>query len=242
MNYIERITKYVYARWPFRHTLGCVDSNLSKMVSDCNAERWHLYAITSRISRRHVCIPCAWVADNFSSNSFIFEPGCGSGANLLWLAEHGFTRLAGADIKDSAIELARRLAQKAELPVRLWRDNSLSPSFLPKNVDVLLSLNWLYHIPGSSFSDFLRLYAPCLSSRGVVVCDMVDEKYNTMSGNEYHTQDKRKPVEDRRSSEYTIRMSRSGMEAVAAKHDLRLVKYTSFASFPPRAAYLFQRA
>ncbi len=242
MNCIKSISRYIYERWPFRHLLRCVDGTLPKLVSDCNAESWHLYAIKRRIFRRHVCIPCAWVADHFPAGASVFEPGCGSGANLLWLAERGFTSLAGADIKDSAVTLGRKLAQKAGLTVKLWRDNSLKPSLTPANVDVILSLNWLYHIPGATFGDFLRLYAPCLSPKGAVVCDMVDDGYNSMPGNRYHTDDGNMPIEHRRASEYTLRMSRADMEATALGHGLKLVKYRIFSGRPPRAAYMFQRA
>ena len=58
---------------------------------------------------RHVCIACGWLADSLPRDARIFEPGCGSGANLLWLAQQGFTRLQGADISAEVVALCRGL-------------------------------------------------------------------------------------------------------------------------------------
>lgn len=232
---------YIRARWPLYHTVHCVDNTLAQMIADCGAENWHLFAIRKRMWRKHVCMPCAWIAGNISPHASIFEPGCGSGANLLWLAERGFTQLSGADIQAPAVHLAQQLAKKANFPVRIWQDDSLKPAILPSNVDVILSVNWLYHVPGTCFNNFLHTYAPCLSAQGVIICDMIDTRYNNVTDNQYHTKDFRLPRSQRRVSEYTMRVSKADMKSIAAKHGLHLIKHTQFYARPQRTAYVFGR-
>lgn len=82
---LNPILLYLRDRWPFAHAVKV--SNIEKMVKMCGADPWHIYALKSRIWRRHVCIACNWVTDCTGPNELVYEPGCGSGANLLWLAQ-----------------------------------------------------------------------------------------------------------------------------------------------------------
>lgn len=238
---LKKTLHYLREHWPLYHKIQCIDDSLPKLIKDCGAEDWHLFAIRKRMWRKHVCNPCAWIANNIPVDASIFEPGCGSGANLLWLAEKGFTQLSGADIQAPAVQLAQKLAKKANLPICVWQDNSLQPTILPRNVDVILSVNWLYHVRETSFNDFLRLYTPCLSPTGVIICDMIDTRYNAVTNNQYHTKDYHLPPSQRRASEYTMRLSKGEMANIADRHDLKLIKHTPFYARPQRTAYVFAR-
>ena len=93
---------FIRDRWPFSHSVEVGD--IEKLVSRCGADPWHIYAIRNRIWRRHVCIACNWVTDCTEPHSCVFEPGCGSGVNLLWLAQKkGFSNLIGSDISTEAV-------------------------------------------------------------------------------------------------------------------------------------------
>lgn len=146
---------YLLDRLPFGNSLeGISQRQLSKLMWQSKAPSWHEYAITSRKWRRHARTACRWLNAILPRNSSIFEPGCGSAANLLWLGQQGFQRLYGSDISNSALELGQNLASLLSLPLEVWHDDGLSPTHLPNGLDGILSVNWLYHIPGATLSDF----------------------------------------------------------------------------------------
>ncbi len=239
---LQTAVGYFRERWPFRHGLHLPEADVERLIRDCEAEPWHLYAIRKRIWRRHVCVACGWIADHLPADSFVFEPGCGSGANLLWLAERGFSRLTGTDISPQAVALCRELARCADAPMHVRQDDALHPRQLPEQVDVVLSVNWLYHIPGASLEAFLDTYRPCLKRRGKIVCDVVDASYNAVPGNGHHTSDGHLPEARRRPSEYTFRMSREEVVDVAASCGFRLLRDTRFTTVrPQRAVYMLER-
>lgn len=240
---VQNILKYSFAdifreRWPFRHKLGISPSRMQLLEKESSASAWHSYAINSRHWRRHVCIACGWIADHVPSGASIFEPGCGSGANLLWLATRGFCNVSGSDIDNTALHLCNALQKEMKLFFPVWEDDGLNPQKLPHVYDVLLSVNWLYHIKRASLKAFFEMYLHSLSNNGVVVCDVVDSSYDNIKNNIYHSDDSKKPVHARRPSEYTFRMSKDDVTTLAAKHDLRLRRYAKVYSIPPRAVYM----
>lgn len=173
----------------------------------------------------------------------IFEPGCGSGANLLWFGQKGFHRLYGSDIDEKAIDLGNRLSRTLEIPLDLWKDDGLSPDRVPEDLDAILSVNWLYHIEGASVSSFLDTYGPFVKVGGFIAFDMVTRGYDSMPGNQFHTDDQQKmPVEERRASEYKIRLDREELEAIGIRHGFALIHSTCFLlTNPQRAVYLWRK-
>lgn len=235
---LTALSGYIRDRWPFSHTVRI--AGLENFVERCHAEAWHIYAIKKRIWRRHVCVACGWLADSLPRDARIFEPGCGSGANLLWLAQQGFTRLQGADISAEVVALCRGLSHQTGASLDVWQDDGLAPTRPPRRVDAILSVNWLYHIPGASMESFLRTYRPCLNTGGKIVCDVVDASYNRVTDNEFHTRDRHLPPLRRRPSEYTFRLSREEMENIAARHGFSIVRHTLLRARPQRAVYLLE--
>lgn len=103
-------------------------------------------------------------------------------------------------------------------------------------------MNWLYHIPGASFSSFLETYSRALKVGGYLACDMVTRRYDKVPGNQYHTNDQKLPVEQRRPSEYKIRLGREEMRALGIRHGLALIRSTCFVlTNPQRSVYLFRK-
>lgn len=167
-------------RVPFGNALtGISREKLGQLMQKTGAPEWHSYAIASRKWRRHVTTACRWLNAALPKSAAIFEPGCGSGANLLWLAQHGFRRLYGSDIEGSALELGQDLAAELSLPLELWEDDSMAPVRMPRELDAILPVNWLCHIPGASFGAFLACYREVLKPGGYIACDMVTA---TMTG------------------------------------------------------------
>lgn len=228
-------------RWPFRHRLNIPSARVKLLVGASNTSPWHIYAINSRHWRRHVCIACGWIADVLPREVSIFEPGCGSGANLLWLATQGFNNLSGSDIDESAIHLCNALQSETNFSFPVWKDDGIEPQFPPQQCNVILSVNWLYHIKGASFESFIETYLPYLTSRGAIVCDMVDNAFNHVKNNEYHSRDWHKPVHARRPSEYTLRMSVDEVARVATRNGLRMVRYAKVYGIPQRTVYMLAR-
>ncbi len=234
---------YLLDRLPFGNSLeGISQRQLSKLMWQSKAPSWHEYAITSRKWRRHACTACRWLNAILPRNSSIFEPGCGSAANLLWLGQQGFQRLYGSDISNSALELGQNLASLLSLPLEVWHDDGLNPTHLPNGLDGILSVNWLYHIPGATLSDFLVRYRNALKIGGCLVCDMVTRQYDKIPGNQWHTKDRKLPEEKRRPSEYTLRLDASEVSCIACRNGFAMIKSTCFTlSRPQRAVYLLRR-
>ena len=234
---------YIRDRLPWGDGLPVSQARIEELLRQSGAEPWHAHAISHRASRRHACVACRWLAEVVPAGAHVFEPGCGSGANLLWLGLQGAGRLSGADISAEAVSMGRQLAQDMQMRLDIWQDNCLKPARLPEAVDGMVSVNWLYHIPGASLGDFLHTYAPVLKPGGYLALDMVTRHYDRQPGNQWHTMDRALPEAQRRPSEYTIRLDRHEVEAIARGQGFRLERATCFIlSRPQRAVYLLRRA
>ncbi|MCD7983615.1 MAG: class I SAM-dependent methyltransferase [Desulfovibrio sp.] len=239
---LTKVKNYVRDRWPFGHDLDIPPASLARLMSASGAEPWHLYAIQSRKWRRHVCAACAWLDEALPRNALIFEPGCGSGANLLWLAERGFRRLQGSDLSLEALCLCRDLAELQGRDLEVWRDDGMRPLRPPKEADAIISVNWLYHVPGASLAGFLATYRPTLRAGGLIACDVVDKAYDSVPGNRCHSDDLHLPEARRRPSEYTFRLDAAEVEGIARTEGFRVLRSARFTlGRPPRAVYLLQR-
>lgn len=237
---LNRILCYVQGWLGVRHYLRIPASYLRLCSQQSKASSWHTYAIRQRPWRPHVCVPCAWITQVLPRSAHIFEAGCGSGANLLWLRQEGFEHLSGNDISPTAVHMCRLLGQYRHSQVNAFVDDALQPQQPPKNVDALLSVNWLYHIPGASLGQFLQVYRECLSPKGYIVFDCISTRYNHLPNNQYHTKDLRLPEAQRRPSEYTFRMSRREVQDCIAEHGFTLVRHKRLRAWPPREAYMIQ--
>lgn len=224
--------------WPFNHRVKI--DGLESCIRLARAEEWHIYAIRKRHMRPHVCLACAWLAKNLARDARIFETGCGSGINLLWLGKKGFRNIYGADLSPAAVCLGRILADKLALPLEIWRDDSLAPKKMPDNIDGLISLNWLYHLPGANLGEFFAIYKNYLSPGASVVFDMVDKIYDSRKNNQYHTDDFVLPKERRRKTEYPLRLSRSEIIGIVEKHGFRVAHCARVWGAVPRTVWLVE--
>lgn len=224
--------------WPPAYTFKI--EGLESYIEMSQAEDWHLYAIRCRHKRPHVCLACKWLAQSLGHQARIFEAGCGSGINLLWLGRKGFGNISGADISPSAVNLGKHLASHLGLALDIWQDNSLEPSKVPHDIDGLISLNWLYHLPGATLESFLATYKKYLAPGARIVFDMVDASYNKRKNNEFHTDDFELPRERRRASEYPLRLSREEVIAIAQSMGLKVARYAAVWGPVPRTVWLVE--
>ena len=134
------------------------------------------------------------------------------------------------------------LASLLSLPLEVWHDDGLSPTHLPNGLDGILSVNWLYHIPGATLSDFLARYRNALKIGGYLVCDMVTRQYDKISGNQWHTKDRKLPEEKRRPSEYTLRLDASEVSCIACRNGFAMIKSTCFTLSRPQRGSVFTQA
>lgn len=86
-----------------------------------------------------------WIVNHIPNDGLIFEIGCGCGANLIWLAQHGFHNLVGSNGSASAIAATERLADLAQQKISV----RIAGGFVPSEGDVtaLLAINCIYYAP-----------------------------------------------------------------------------------------------
>lgn len=224
--------------WPFGQRVWIDDLPLH--IQNAQADPWHLYAIRQRHRRPHVCLACIWLAQALARDSRIFEAGCGSGVNLLWLGRQGFQNLAGSDLSPSAVALSQVLAKTTGVELHITQEDSLNPQPAHKQIDGLISVNWLYHLEKASLEAFLNAYRQAMAPGGKVVFDMIDASYNKTANNEYHTDDHSLPVARRRTSEYKIRMSVNQVLAAISRQGYRLLRKASVGWRIPRTVWLIE--
>ena len=235
------IGRFLKERWPYRHKICVSQSQLEAFAEQCGAKRFHSRAIRQRIWRRHVCIACSWIVDYLPNDVSVFEPGCGCGSNLLWLALRGFHNISGTDIDRTALNLCYALQKKFALSFQVFEDDCMLPKHPTLQHDVILSVNWLYHIPNASLDIFLENYLPCLKSNGIIIFDMIDSAYNNVKNNQYHSEDSKKLQHERRPSEYTFRMSNQDVAESVSKHGLHIVRHAKIYAVPQRNVYILSR-
>lgn len=223
------------------HRLPIPEERVRAFVKASRAESWQALGILYRPSRPHVCVSCDWLCELLPRDAHIFEPACGSGANLLWLYTQGFSSVSGTDIAPSAVSLATLLAQYMDIPLQISIDDALNPKHIPQNIDALLSINWLYHIHNVSLEHFFDAYSTHITRNGYIIFDMICDSYSQMHNQQWHTQDLRKKLLRRRLSEYRLRMSREAVATCAARCGYTVVRCERMYTVPKRWVYAVRK-
>lgn len=227
---------------PFGDSLRLQDAVVAHARRITGAEPWFEHAFRARARRRHVCLACRWLARALPAGAAVFEPGCGAGTNLLWLARQGL-RIQGSDLAPEALEMCRILGAVCGAEPDVWTDDGVHPLRLPAPVDGILSVNWLYHVPGADMAGFLRAWRPALKPGGLLACDAPDISYNSVPGNEWHSRDLHLPEHERRPSEYRFRLGADDMRRLADAEGFRLERHAlSRVGRLRRGIFLLRRA
>ncbi|QXE92330.1 class I SAM-dependent methyltransferase [Geomonas subterranea] len=210
---LRKIRRYLDER---KSRIDLPADTVREVIERHRAGEWFFYAFSGRAGRWYVCEPSLWVARNLPRRSAIFETGCGCGLNLIWFSQKGYRNLKGSDLCAAAIGAGEELARLAHAPVELWQDDALAPVRLPEKADLLLALNWTYHVEGFDLGAFLVRYAAVLTDRGHLIVDVIDTSYDRAVNNQYLSSDWNKPVAERAPTEYKKRYSPLEVQAFAA--------------------------
>ncbi|HZC24123.1 MAG TPA: methyltransferase domain-containing protein [Candidatus Binatia bacterium] len=102
---------------------------------------------------------------NLTSNSSVFELGCGSGRYALQVAEQCGCRVLGVDINESGVRTARRLAEVAQMSPQCRFEQCDASKALPcadGDFDAAFSNDVLCHIPSREhiLQELLRVLRP----------------------------------------------------------------------------------
>jgi len=218
--------------WPAYHELDLPFDVIEAIVKSTGAEPWFLSSIQQHWQRGEANSAMDWIVANVSRTDRIFEVGCGCGANLAWLAQHGYVNLNGSDRSTTAIDAAKQLSMLVGLA---GFEAEVAEGLVPKarRIDALLAINCLYYAP----LDLKKYLVACrdhLAPGGHVILDMVDSSFNDMPNNEYFIPDWHKPVSMRAPSNYVVRMSAEELKRKAAAAGFILVKKLPGTKVPPR--------
>jgi 2-polyprenyl-3-methyl-5-hydroxy-6-metoxy-1,4-benzoquinol methylase len=188
-------------------------------------QAWFVYALTGRPERWHVWAPSLWLAERISRNARILETGCGCAWNLIWFGQRGFRQLYGFDTDPKAIAAGKDLCAVAGTQATLNVDDGLAPKHLVADFyDVVLALNWTYHLEAFDLQTFFLNYSKYLRPGGYIAIDTIDSAYNTVPNNEYLTSDWNLPDARRRPTEYKKRYTDAEVRSSARQTGLRIVR------------------
>jgi glycosyltransferase involved in cell wall biosynthesis/GT2 family glycosyltransferase len=198
---------------------GLVESAIDRH----DAQGWFKYIFRERAKRWDVWRPCVWIAEHFATDAPVLSIGCGAAFNLFWLAERGFTSLSGFDIDPKAIAAASEIAREAGLEATLWVDDGLKPERMPeRKFAAIEALNWTHLLDDFSLERLLETYLPYLADDGVFIVDTIDAAFDEHPDSPYCTQDWKKPIAERRPSEYRTRLSEAQVRDMFVAHGFTL--------------------
>jgi len=232
-----------YIGVPPYHELGIPFAAVESIVRSTGAEPWFVWAIQNRRVRGETNSAMEWIVKHIPKDGRIFEVGCGCGANLIWLAQHGYHDLAGTDRSSSAILAATQLADLAQRTISVHvADGFVPPEHLIGNekITVLLAINCIYFAP-FDMNEHLKSWRAKLVSGGYVIFDMVDESFDRVPNNQYMTDDWGLPEGKRRSTQYLVRISPDELRKQAAKAGFEMIDQRPGTEIPPRYVAVLQR-
>ena len=181
---------------------------------------WHLYIYKERHTRWDVLAISQWVNDNLPKNAAILSVACGMGYNLYWWARRGFTNLNGFDRDATTIVASQELIERYGFPIRLWRDTIENADHgLQESYDFIEAMNCLMY-EQCAYDNFLNNYAAALKPGGILALDAIDQSYNTMPNNQWHTGSLKRPVSERLPNEYKTRFSAQQIVDMTAPYNL----------------------
>lgn len=107
---------------------------------------------------------------------------------------------------------------------------------------MILALNWTYlRTVAFDFEGFLQLYRTHLNADGVILIDVVDRSFDGHPDNEYQTDDWHLPPEQRRPTQYKLRMSEDEVRQTAANGGFDVIARLPATELPPRSVYVLRR-
>jgi SAM-dependent methyltransferase len=226
--------------WPPYHELNLPMGAIEPIVRSTGAEPWFVWSIQNRRTRGETNSAMDWIVEHIPKDRLIFEVGCGCGANLVWLAQHGFHHLVGTDGSASAIAAAKQLADLTQQKVSVHVANGFVPAERSGKITVLLAINCIYYAP-INMTEYLRACRDKLAPGGYVIFDMVDRSFDHLPNNQYMTDDWQLPEAKRRPTQYVVRMSPDDLMEKAGKAGFAMLRQLPGTKSPPRYVAVLQR-
>jgi ubiquinone/menaquinone biosynthesis C-methylase UbiE len=91
---------------------------------------------------------------------------CGAGTNTVYLAQNGF-EVTGIDISKTAIEIAKRKAQKADVTINFLVESFIELPFSDSNFDFVWDMGCFHHVEEEQRSTFIKGIYRVLKTQGV---------------------------------------------------------------------------
>lgn len=226
--------------WPPYHELNLPMDAIESIVRSTGAEPWFVWSILNRRLRGEANSAMDWIVEHISKDRLIFEVGCGCGANLIWLAQHGFHSLVGTDGSASAIAAAKKLADLAQQEISVHFADGFVPAERTGRITVLLAINCIYYAP-INMTEYLKACRDKLAPSGYVIFDMVDRSFDRMPNSQYMTDDWQLPEAKRRPTQYVVRMSPDELTEKAAEAGFAMLTQLPGTKSPPRYVAVLQR-
>ena len=216
---------------------------VSSVIDEFNAQHWFKYRYSIFGTKSdHNRYSLQWTLRNIPKDAHILSLGCGVVYNLLALAQNDYAHLYGLDIDAAAINVSRKLAAGSS-QIHLDIDDCIAPSkFQTIAFDMIEAIGWVMLLEDFPYIEVFRRYNAMLQRGGFFIIDIIDAAYNYTSENTVHTADRKKPIEDQRSSEYKTRLSENDMHFLAKKSGFRIVRIQDL-QIPsiPRKHYFMQK-
>ena len=204
-------------------------------LDQAKVQPWFRYIFEQRQSRPDVLLPVKWIEANSPKTSSILSIGGGTGFNMLWLAQQGFTNLTCLDIDSRALAAGKDLATQYNFPVTYREDDALKPKTLDnQKFDIIEAVNWLSCVPNLEFDKFVQLYCNHLTESGILIFDVIDSTFTQ----NWHSQDSRLPEAQRRPSEYKTRLSETEVLAVLLANQLHAITTILVEGAVPKRVYI----
>lgn len=213
------------------------------IVNTIGAHPWHASVIKSRMTRDEVIVSCNYILNYVGKHEKVREIACGSGHNLIWLAQNGFTDLRGYDLDDKVIHVARKIAECLQYSHIIFRIEKAFEQYTENDIAVLMAVNFLYviHSSKSSLIDLLSFYRNMLKESGVIIADVIDSSFNDVYNNQYYTSDWNLPEEERRPSEYLFRVSLEEVVQAASQCGYIIDAIFPALAQPQKVVYVFRK-
>lgn len=216
---------------------------LERLIAEHDATCWFAETAKNRLDRRELNRAMGWIYSHIEPDAPIFEMGCGSGNNLVWLATRGYGNLGGSDREEKALAVSRGMAQSLGMSWNLLEGDILSPDHIPHNLALIMAVNSSIYLKDFRLEKFLNTCKEHLRENGCILMDIVDISFNSHSCNQWKSTQWKLPEQERSlPSEYQApRLSSNEVKAIARKSGMKVVAALASFQVVPRYIYVFAR-
>lgn len=129
-----------------------------------------------------------YLSTYISKDAKFLITGCGTGGQLFWLAQQGFSNLHGFDYLQNVVDAANEFAKIIKINANIWQDNAFNPTSKLEKYDVILALHWIFSAWAGNYgnkpcdpkenlkllNEFMSIYTKHLSTNGIFCIELID--------------------------------------------------------------------